>query len=185
VVHGFLTRACSGAGARLVGIPLLPDPNSMCHVPCHFILFPYSFSFILIHFRSSFHSFLFSVRSPVSDSYVLVLVPSGLSSYVSVLVHVMRPSSRPLRMPFVRDRYVVASLFRICTPSRLHFRVFPVALLDSLFRQLYSLLVPPVWDQSERAPFFQSLVPLFPSTSLHPEFAPSSSLLLPGCCSSL
>ena len=79
---------------------------------------PYSFSFIFIRFRSSLHSFLFSVRSPVSDSYVLVLVPSGLSSYVSVLIHVMRPSPGPFRMPFVRDRYIVASLFRICTPSR-------------------------------------------------------------------
>jgi len=42
----------------------------------------------------------------------------GPSSYASVLIHIMCPSSRPFRMPFVRDRYVVASLFRICSPSR-------------------------------------------------------------------
>jgi len=140
------------------------------------------FPFIPIHFRSSFYSFPFPVRFPVMDSYALVLVPSGLSFYALALVHVMCPSSRPFRISLVHDRYVVASLFQLCTLLVLYFCIFPVVLFDSLFRQLYSLLVPLVWDQLERAPFFQSLIPPFP---FHPEFAPSSSLLLPGCCSSL
>ena len=137
--------------------------------------------FILIHFRSSFYSFLFPIRFPVMDSYALILVPSGLLFYASALVYVMCPSSRPFRISLVRNHYVVASLFQLCTLLVLYFRIFLVVLFDSLFRQLYSLLVSPVWDQLERAPFFQSLVPPFP---FHPEFAPSSSLLLPGCCSS-
>jgi len=139
------------------------------------------FPFILIHFRSSFYSFLFPICFPVTDSYTLILVPSGLSFYASALVYIMCPSSRPFRISLVHNRYVVASLFWLCTLLVLYFRIFPVVLFDSLFRQLYSLLVSPVWDQLERAPFFQSLIPPFP---FHLEFAPSSSLLLPGCCSS-
>jgi len=131
-----------------------------CPVSSHSI--PYSFSFIFIHFRSSFHSFLFSIHSLVSDSYVLVLVPSRLLSYTSVLVHVMHPSSRPFHMSFVHDRYIVASLFWTCTLLVLHFCDFPVVLFNSLFRQPYSLLVPPVGDQSECALFFQSLIPPIP-----------------------
>jgi len=146
--------------------------------PIHSHLFP----FIPIHFRSSFYSFPFPVCFPVTDSYALVLVPSGLSFCASALVHIMCPSSRPFHISLVRDCYVVASLFRLCTLLVLCFRIFPVVLFDSLFRQLYSLLVPLVWDQLEHAPFFQSLIPPFP---FHLEFAPSSSLLLPGCCSSL
>jgi len=140
------------------------------------------FPFIPIHFHSSFYSFPFPVRFPVTDSYALILVPSGLSFYTLALVYVMCPSSRPFCISLVRDCYVVASLFWLCTLLVLYFHIFPVVLFDSLFRQLYSLLVSLVWDQLEHAPFFQSLVPPFP---FHPEFAPSSSLLLPGCCSSL
>jgi len=139
------------------------------------------FPFILIHFRSSFYLFPFPVHFPVMDSYALVLIPSGLLFYALALVHVMCPSSRPFRISLVRNRYIVASLFWLCTLLVLYFCIFLVVLFDSLFRQLYSLLVPLVWDQLERAPFFQSLVPPFP---FHLEFAPSSSLLLPGCCSS-
>jgi len=139
------------------------------------------FPFILIHFHSSFYSFLFPVCFLVTDSYTLVLVLSGLLFYALALVHIMFPSSRPFHISLIRDRYIVASLFQLCTCLVLYFRIFLVVLFDSLFRQLYSLLVPLVWDQLERAPFFQSLVPPFP---FHPEFAPSS-LLLPGCCSSL
>jgi len=73
--------------------------------------------FIFIHLCSSFHLFLFSVHSPVSDSCTSSLVPPGLLSYTLVLVHVMCPSSRPFCIPFIRDHYVVASLFQICTPS--------------------------------------------------------------------
>jgi len=122
------------------------------------------FPFIPIHFHSSFYSFLFPICSLVSDSYILILVPSGLSFYTLALVHVMCPSSRPFRISLVCDCYVVASLFRLCTLLVLHSCVFPVVLFDSLFRQLYSLLVPLVWDQLECAPFFQSLVPPFPFT---------------------
>jgi len=140
------------------------------------------FPFILIYFHSSFYLFPFPVCFPVTDSYALILIPSRLLFYALVLVHVMCPSSRPFHISLVRDRYVVASLFWLCTLLVLYFRIFLVVLFDSLFRQLYSLLVSLVWDQLERAPFFQSLVPPFP---FHLEFAPSSSLLLPGCCSSL
>jgi len=151
----------------------------MCHVPCHFILFSYSFP---IHFRSSFHSFLFSVHSLVLDSYALVPIPSGLLFYASVLVHAPSPSSRPFHISFVRDRYVVASLFQICTTSCFTLPCLFGCPFQFSIRQLYSLLVPLVWDQLEHALFFQSLVPPFPFCL---EFAPSSSLLLPGCCSSL
>jgi len=152
-----------------------------CHIPCHSIYYSHLFPFIPIHFCSSFYLFPFPVCFPVTDSYTLVLVPSGLSFYALALLHVMCPSSRPFRISLVRNHYVVASLFQLHTLLVLYFRIFPVALFDSLFRQLYSLLVSLVWDQLECAPFFQSLVPPFP---FHPEFAPSSSLLLPGCCSS-
>ena len=138
------------------------------------------FPFISIHFRSSFYSFPFPVRFLVTDSYALILILSGLSFYALALVHIMCPSSRPFRIPLVHDHYIVASLFQLCTLLVLYFHIFLVVLFNSLFRQLYSLLVPLVWDQLECAPFFQSLVPPFP---FHPEFAPSSSLLLPGCCS--
>jgi len=104
------------------------------------------FPFIPIHFHSSFYSFLFPIRFPVTDSYTLILVPSGLSFYASALVHIMCPSSRPFRISLVHDRYIVASLFRLCTPLVLYFCIFPVVLFNSLFRQLYSLLVSLVWD---------------------------------------
>jgi len=152
---------------------------TFCVTPSiHSHLFP----FILIHFHSSFYSFPFPVHSLVTDSYILVLVPSGLLFYALALVHVMCPSSRLFCISLVCDRYIVASLFWLCTLLVLYFCIFPVVLFDSLFRQLYSLLDSLVWDQLEHAPFFQSLVPPFP---FHLEFAPSSSLLLPGCCSSL
>jgi len=140
------------------------------------------FPSIPIHFHSSFYSFPFPIRFLVTDSYTLILVPSRLLFYALALLHVMCPSSRPFRISLVCDRYVVASLFRLHTLLILYFCIFPVVLFDSLFRQLYLLLVSLVWDQLEHAPFFQSLVPPFP---FHPEFAPSSSLLLPGCFSSL
>jgi len=156
-------------------------------IPIHFLFISYSFSFIFLHFRSSFHSFLFSVCSLVLDSCVLILVPSGLLSYASVFIHVMCPSSRPFHMPFVHDCYVIASLFWTCTPSHFTLHVFLVVLFDSLFRQLYSLLVPPVWDQSECALFFQSLVPLLPFTwslllQAHSSFRGVAQVL--SCCNS-
>jgi len=92
----------------------------------------------------------------------------------------MCPSSRLFRISLVRDRYVVASLFRLCTLLVLYFCIFPVVLFNSLFRQLYLLLVSLVWDQLERAPFFQSLIPPF---SLSPgvrsfKLTPPSGVLL-------
>jgi len=159
---------------------LLKGGTVMFHVTpsIHSHLFP----FIPIHFCSSCYLFPFPICFLVTDSYALVLVPSGLMFYTLVLVHVMCPSSRPFCISLIHDCYVVTSLFWLCTLLVLYFHVFPVVLFDSLFRQLYWLLVPLVWDQLEHALFFQSLIPPFP---FHPEFAPSSSLLLLGCCSSL
>jgi len=122
------------------------------------------FPFIPIHFHSSFYSFPFPICFLVMDSYALVLVPSGLLFYALALVHVMCPSSRPFHISLVHNHYIVASLFQLCTLLVLYFRIFLVILFDSLFRQLYSLLVPLVWDQLEHAPFFQSLIPPFPFT---------------------
>jgi len=174
----------SSCGGRLlwVDVTFRVTPSIHSHlfpfIPIHSHLFP----FIPIHFHSSFYSFPFPICFPVTDSYTLVLIPSRLLFYTLALVHVMCPSSRPFHISLVCDHYIVASLFRLCTLLILYFCIFPVVLFDFLFRQLYLLLVPLVWDQLEHAPFFQSLVPPFP---FHPEFAPSSSLLLPGCCSSL
>ena len=158
----------------------LSKSTVMFHVTpsIHSHLFP----FILIHFHSSFYSFPFPIHFPVTDSYTLILVPSRLSFYASALVHIMCPSSRPFCIFLVCDRYIVASLFWLCTCLVLYFHIFLVVLFDSLFRQLHSLLAPLVWDQPEHALFFQSLIPPFP---FHLEFAPLASLLLLGCCSSL
>jgi len=148
-----------------------------CHVPCHFIPLSYSFSFISIHpFIHSHSLYIFWSQSPMlSFSF-----PSGLLFYTLVLVHIMCPSSRLFHISLICDCYIVASLFQLCTLLVLHSHILLVVLFNSLFRQLYSLLVPLVWDQLECALFFQSLVPPFP---FHLEFTPSSSLLL-GCCSS-
>jgi len=106
------------------------------HCPIHFHLFP----FISVHPSIHSHSLY------IFWSWIPTLMFHSLQTlvYTLVLIHVTCPSSRPFQIPFVHDQSVVASVFWICTASRLHSPFFPVVVFPFLFRQLYSVSSSPV-----------------------------------------